>query len=132
MPIMILHTYMDYILRELIDKNYPVMLGFLLFGDKVLRTQKNLHYGMILEQRFLVLFRMHLSGMIPRYSYPSHNQGFFRFMKGFGRFICMGRYFTMNPIMTSDSDGQSRNFHKSCPWYHHNYYHYPCKPVVAL
>ena len=41
MPIMILHTYIDYILRELIDKNYPVMLGFLLFGDKVPRTQKN-------------------------------------------------------------------------------------------
>ena len=96
MPIMILHTYIDYILRELIDKNYPVMLGFLLFGDKVLRTQKNLHYGMILEQRFLVLFRMHLSGMIPRYSYPYHNQGFFDLSNHLTDFICPGRYFAMN------------------------------------
>ena len=49
----------DYILRGLIDKNYPVMLDFLLFGDKVLRTQKNLQCEMILELKFEVLSRMH-------------------------------------------------------------------------
>ena len=55
------------------DKNYPVKLDFLLFGDKVLQRQKSLQYEMIPEQRSSVLLHKYLLDMILHCSYPPHS-----------------------------------------------------------